>query len=54
MEADLIPMGKDGQVLLVHPSCAQAHHLAGWRPCAAPARVEPTKPETATKRASKP
>lgn len=46
MDAELVPMTKDGETLEVHASCVKAHEQVGWviAPAApaAPAE-EPTK-----------
>lgn len=30
-DSGLIPMAKDGEQILVHPSCVKAHEQAGWK-----------------------
>lgn len=29
-KSHLIPMTKDGETILVHPSCVKSHELLGW------------------------
>jgi hypothetical protein len=40
-KVDLVKVQKDGFVIEIHPSTAEAHRLAGWTPAAADAKVTP-------------
>jgi hypothetical protein len=44
MSEKLVLMEKDGEKLEVHPTCVEAHELAGWKKAK---KEEPSKPQPA-------